>query len=73
MWFDFSLKHIREIDQYGFERDDDFDYESYESFMAEYLSVLARRLSKWEKYLKDGLEDIGRSNKSMLTWKSRNI
>ena len=40
-----------EVDQYGFERPEDFDYESYESFMSSYLRVLARRASKWEKLL----------------------
>ena len=52
----------REIDQYGFERAEDFDYDSYEKFMAEYLSVLARRLAKWEKMLK-GTPDVSRSSK----------
>jgi len=40
-----------EVDQYGFERPEDFDYESYETFMAAYLRVLARRAKKWEKLL----------------------
>ena len=51
-----------EIDQYGFERAEDFDYESYEKFMAEYLSVLARRLAKWEKML-NVTNDVSRSTK----------
>jgi len=51
-----------EIDQYGFERAEDFDYESYEKFMAEYLSVLARRLAKWEKML-NGTNDVSRSTR----------
>ena len=37
------------MDQYGFEREDDFDYETYEKFMSEYLVVLTRRAVKWEK------------------------
>ena len=37
------------VDQYGFEREDDFDYETYERFMSEYLVVLTRRAVKWEK------------------------
>ena len=54
----------REIDPYGFERSEDFDYDSYENFMAEYLSVLARRLAKWEKLL-NGTSDVSRSNKGI--------
>lgn len=37
------------MDQYGFERDDDFDYEAYEKFMSDYLVVLTRRAVKWDK------------------------
>ncbi|CAB4036857.1 Hypothetical predicted protein [Paramuricea clavata] len=37
------------VDQYGFEREDDFDYETYEKFMSEYLVVLTRRAVKWDK------------------------
>ena len=55
---------FREIDQYGFERSEDFDYESYEKFMAEYLSVLARRLAKWEKMLNES-PDISKTNKGI--------
>lgn len=56
---------FREIDQYGFERSEDFDYDSYEKFMAEYLSVLARRLAKWEKMLNE-TPDVSRSTKGIL-------
>jgi len=41
-----------DVDRYGFERSEDFDFESYEAFMSEYLSVLAKRLMKWEKIMK---------------------
>uniref|UniRef100_A0A3Q2QJK9 Growth hormone-regulated TBC protein 1 n=1 Tax=Fundulus heteroclitus TaxID=8078 RepID=A0A3Q2QJK9_FUNHE len=40
------------IDPYGFERSDDFDYESYEELMSEYLVVLTRRSIKWSRLLK---------------------
>lgn len=40
------------VDPYGFERSKDFDYESYEEFMSEYLVVLTRRSIKWSKLLK---------------------
>ncbi|KAK1802606.1 hypothetical protein P4O66_004252 [Electrophorus voltai] len=39
------------VDPYGFKRSDDFDYESYEEFMSEYLVVLTRRSIKWSKLL----------------------
>ncbi|XP_076011751.1 growth hormone-regulated TBC protein 1-A isoform X2 [Genypterus blacodes] len=45
---------IDSVDPYGFERSDDFDYESYEELMSEYLAVLTRRAIKWSKYLKGG-------------------
>ncbi|XP_077072936.1 growth hormone-regulated TBC protein 1b [Siphateles boraxobius] len=41
----------RSIDQYGFERSEDFSYESNEELMAEYLAVLTRRSKKWSKLL----------------------
>lgn len=37
------------MDEYGFEREDGFDYETYEKFMSEYLVVLAKRAIKWDK------------------------
>lgn len=40
------------MDPYGFERSEDFDYESYEELMSEYLVVLTRRSIKWSKLLK---------------------
>ncbi|XP_035038840.2 growth hormone-regulated TBC protein 1-A [Hippoglossus stenolepis] len=39
-------------DPYGFERSEDFDYESYEELMSEYLVVLTQRSIKWSKLLK---------------------
>lgn len=40
------------MDPYGFERSDDFDYDSYEELMSDYLVVLTRRSIKWSKLLK---------------------
>lgn len=40
------------VDPYGFERSEDFDYDSYEELMSEYLVVLTRRSIKWSKLLK---------------------
>ena len=41
------------MDEYGFERPNDFDYESYEEFISSYLKVLARRAKKWRELLGD--------------------
>ncbi|XP_031180248.2 growth hormone-regulated TBC protein 1-A [Sander lucioperca] len=43
---------VDSVDPYGFERSKDFDYESYEELMSEYLVVLTRRSIKWSKLLK---------------------
>lgn len=40
------------VDPYGFERSEDFDYDSYEELMSGYLVVLTRRSIKWSKLLK---------------------
>lgn len=53
---------LRAIDQYGFERTEDFDFKSYEAFMTEYLAVLARRMAKWDKLIQ-GKSQIARSRK----------
>ncbi|VVC88647.1 unnamed protein product [Leptidea sinapis] len=42
------------IDEYGFERHEDFDFESYEEFMSVYLKVLVSRAQKWSQLLGDG-------------------
>lgn len=43
---------VNSVDPYGFERSEDFDYESYEELMSEYLAVLTRRAIQWSKLLK---------------------
>ncbi|GAA6096261.1 growth hormone-regulated TBC protein 1-A, partial [Tachysurus ichikawai] len=40
-----------DVDPYGFERSNDFDYESYEELMSKYLTVLTKRSIKWSKLL----------------------
>ena len=55
-----------EIDAYGFRRPDDFDYETYEQFMSQYLSVLARRAGKWDKVM-DGKKNVKKSFKGTCT------
>ena len=44
------------MDAYGFERPNNFDYESYERFMETYLSVLQRRAGRWKTILGDEVE-----------------
>lgn len=39
------------MDEYGFERGEDFNYEAYEQFMSEYLPVLARRSRRWARLM----------------------
>lgn len=42
------------VDEYGFERPRDFDYETYEDFMSEYLKVLAKMAKRWAKIIGEG-------------------
>lgn len=56
------LFNSSEIDAYGFKHGEDFDYDSYEEFMSRYLSILARRASKWNKLL-SGSGSVKRSSK----------
>lgn len=46
-----ARERIPSVDAYGFERPNDFDYESHEELMSEYLAVLTRRSIKWSKFL----------------------
>lgn len=56
LFFEFSSK----VDEYGFTRSDDFNYDIYGDFMSKYLKVLATRAKKWaalmknDKYLSQG-------------------
>lgn len=49
------------VDEYGFERHEDFDFESYEDFMSVYLKVLATRAQKWSNLLGEG-KSVKRTN-----------
>ncbi|XP_057705638.1 growth hormone-regulated TBC protein 1-A [Corythoichthys intestinalis] len=49
---DTAKERVDSVDPYGFERPKDFDYESYEELMSEYLVVLTQRSIKWSKLLK---------------------
>ncbi|KAK3724331.1 hypothetical protein QZH41_001812 [Actinostola sp. cb2023] len=50
------------VDEYGFKRPDDFDYENYDHFMSSYLRVLARRASRWKKFIR-GSSKVKKSRK----------
>ena len=39
------------VDEYGFERPDDFDYQAYEVFITKYLPILTRRAMRWNGIL----------------------
>lgn len=49
------------VDEYGFERHEDFDYGSYEAFMSNYLKVLASRAQKWAILLGDDGKSVKRT------------
>ncbi|TRY92729.1 hypothetical protein DNTS_024816 [Danionella cerebrum] len=55
-----ARERVDSVDAYGFERSEEFDYESYEELMSEYLMVLTRRSIKWSKMLR-GKQSIDRS------------
>ncbi|XP_041726629.1 growth hormone-regulated TBC protein 1-A [Coregonus clupeaformis] len=56
-----AKERVHSVDPYGFERSKDFDYESYEELMSEYLAVLTRRSIRWSKLL----QGRGRLEKSI--------
>ncbi|CAL4125618.1 unnamed protein product [Meganyctiphanes norvegica] len=60
--FNTSISKLSNVDEYGFERPEDFDYSSFEEFMSKYLSVLTRRAQKWS-HLLGVKETVGRSIK----------
>ncbi|XP_052356122.1 growth hormone-regulated TBC protein 1-A isoform X3 [Oncorhynchus keta] len=56
-----AKERVHSVDPYGFERLEDFDYESYEELMSEYLAVLTRRSIRWSRLL----QGRGRLEKSI--------
>lgn len=52
MIFCFLFPSYSEIDEYGFKRPADFDYEYYERIMTVYYAVLTSRALRWEKFLR---------------------
>lgn len=51
LFFSFS-----DVDEYGFKRNEQFDYKSYELFMSSYLKTLAKRRIKWERVLQENID-----------------
>ncbi|XP_063708532.1 growth hormone-regulated TBC protein 1-A [Culicoides brevitarsis] len=47
-----AVSKFSEIDEYGFKRPADFDYEYYERIMTVYYAVLTSRALRWEKFLR---------------------
>lgn len=39
------------MDEYGFRRPEDFDYDTYERIMSEYFVVLTNRRRKWDQLM----------------------
>lgn len=39
------------MDEYGFRRSPDFDYNGYEQIMSHYFMVLTKRRQQWEKFM----------------------
>ncbi|XP_063599754.1 growth hormone-regulated TBC protein 1-A-like [Penaeus indicus] len=57
-----TSSRLSDVDEYGFERPPDFNYQNYEEFMSRYLSVLTRRARKWS-HLLGAKETVGRGIK----------
>ncbi|XP_055699679.1 growth hormone-regulated TBC protein 1-A isoform X2 [Phlebotomus papatasi] len=56
-----------DVDEYGFQRPEDFDYSNYEEIMSEYLKVLAKRQMQWEKYMRShGISVMNRALKRYI-------
>ncbi|XP_055645099.1 growth hormone-regulated TBC protein 1-A isoform X1 [Toxorhynchites rutilus septentrionalis] len=49
-----AVSKFSDVDEYGFKREPDFDYQSYENIMSSYYTVLTTRSIKWTKFLKTG-------------------
>lgn len=48
-----AVSKFSDVDEYGFKREPDFDYQSYENIMSSYYTVLTTRSIKWKKFAKD--------------------
>ncbi|XP_052890101.1 growth hormone-regulated TBC protein 1-A [Anopheles moucheti] len=47
-----AVSKFSDVDEYGFKREPDFDYQSYDNIMSSYLTVLTTRSMRWQKFLK---------------------
>ncbi|XP_050089385.1 growth hormone-regulated TBC protein 1-A [Anopheles aquasalis] len=47
-----AVSKFSDVDEYGFKREPDFDYQSYENIMSSYLTVLTTRSMRWQKFAK---------------------
>lgn len=48
-----AVSKFSDVDEYGFKREPEFDYQSYENIMSSYYTVLTNRSIKWQKFVKD--------------------
>uniref|UniRef100_A0AAR5QJG7 Growth hormone-regulated TBC protein 1 n=1 Tax=Dendroctonus ponderosae TaxID=77166 RepID=A0AAR5QJG7_DENPD len=48
-----AKSNYSKIDEYGFERPDDFDYKTYDEFMSHYMRTLTRRALRWNSVYKN--------------------
>lgn len=62
MFLLYRIFFYSKVDEYGFVRSSDFDYNAYEHFMSAYLKILATRAKKWRDLLSEG-KPIVRNNK----------
>ncbi|XP_037039508.1 growth hormone-regulated TBC protein 1-A [Bradysia coprophila] len=60
-----AASKFSDIDEYGFKRDEDFDYKGYETVMKSYLTVLTNRRIKWDRYMKKK-PNLFRNNSNQL-------
>uniref|UniRef100_A0A1A9ZY95 Growth hormone-regulated TBC protein 1 n=1 Tax=Glossina pallidipes TaxID=7398 RepID=A0A1A9ZY95_GLOPL len=51
-----AVSKFSDVDEYGFKRNEQFDYKSYELFMSSYLKTLAKRRIKWERVLQENID-----------------
>ncbi|XP_058452729.1 growth hormone-regulated TBC protein 1-A [Malaya genurostris] len=48
-----AVSKFSDVDEYGFKREPDFDYQSYENIMSSYYTVLTTRSIRWQKFAKE--------------------
>ncbi|GJQ67348.1 hypothetical protein Trydic_g8241 [Trypoxylus dichotomus] len=59
--------NFSKVDEYGFQRPKNFNYEIYGDFMSNYYRVLARRSKRWEE-LKDSLLLLATKDEEATFW-----